>query len=68
MQGVVWNVGRTGKVTPLAKVEPVDIAGVTVSNCTLNNIEDIERKNLKFALGDPDLHSAFQRRDSGNSR
>lgn len=49
--GVTWNVGRTGKVTPLARVEPVDIGGVTVQNCTLNNIEDIERKNLKYGLG-----------------
>lgn len=49
--GVIWNVGRTGKVTPVAQVEPVDIAGVTVSNCTLNNMDDIERKNLKNALG-----------------
>lgn len=49
--GVTWNVGRTGKVTPVAKVEPVDIAGVTVQNCTLNNMDDIERKNLRFALG-----------------
>ncbi|WNQ14129.1 NAD-dependent DNA ligase LigA [Paenibacillus aurantius] len=48
---VVWNVGRTGKLTPLARVEPVELAGVTVQNCTLNNIGDIERKNLKFALG-----------------
>ncbi|WP_426450579.1 NAD-dependent DNA ligase LigA [Paenibacillus sp. S-38] len=49
--GVTWNVGRTGKVTPLARVEPVDLAGVTVQNCTLNNMDDIERKNLKHALG-----------------
>lgn len=48
---VVWNVGRTGKVTPLARVEPVELAGVTVQNCTLNNVGDIERKNLKYALG-----------------
>ncbi|MFM9280021.1 NAD-dependent DNA ligase LigA [Paenibacillus jiagnxiensis] len=51
LNAVVWNVGRTGKVTPLAKVEPVELAGVTVQNCTLNNAGDIERKNLKFALG-----------------
>ncbi|GAB6927477.1 NAD-dependent DNA ligase LigA [Paenibacillus sp. JCM 10914] len=51
LQSVTWNVGRTGKITPLARVEPVDLAGVTVQNCTLNNIGDIERKNLKFALG-----------------
>lgn len=48
---VSWEVGRTGKLTPVAKVEAVDLAGVTVQNCTLNNIGDIERKNLKHALG-----------------
>ncbi|MEK6993815.1 NAD-dependent DNA ligase LigA [Paenibacillus sp. FSL K6-1566] len=51
LQSVSWNVGRTGKITPLARVEPVELAGVTVQYCTLNNIGDIERKNLKFALG-----------------
>lgn len=51
LESVSWNVGRTGKVTPIAKVEPVELAGVTVQNCTLNNTGDIERKNLKFALG-----------------
>jgi DNA ligase (NAD+) len=49
--GVSWEVGRTGKITPAAKLEPVDIGGVTVQNATLNNIGDIERKNLKFAIG-----------------
>lgn len=48
---VSWEVGRTGKITPVAKVEPVELAGVTVQNCTLNNMGDIERKNLKHALG-----------------
>ncbi|NHN33938.1 NAD-dependent DNA ligase LigA [Paenibacillus agricola] len=48
---VSWEVGRTGKITPVAKVEPVNIAGVTVQNCTLNNYGDIERKGLKHALG-----------------
>ncbi|WP_334072082.1 MULTISPECIES: NAD-dependent DNA ligase LigA [Paenibacillus] len=51
LESVTWNVGRTGKITPLARVEPVELAGVTVQNCTLNNVGDIERKNLKFALG-----------------
>lgn len=51
LQSVSWEVGRTGKITPLARVEPVELAGVTVQNCTLNNIGDIERKNLKHALG-----------------
>lgn len=48
---VSWEVGRTGKITPLARLEPVDISGVTVQNCTLNNIGDIERKGLKYAIG-----------------
>ncbi|GKS14829.1 DNA ligase 2 [Paenibacillus chitinolyticus] len=51
LESVSWEVGRTGKITPVARVEPVDLAGVTVQNCTLNNIGDIERKNLKHALG-----------------
>ncbi|WP_248929497.1 NAD-dependent DNA ligase LigA [Paenibacillus hamazuiensis] len=51
LEAVNWNVGRTGKITPAAVVEPVELAGVTVRNCTLNNVDDIERKNLKHALG-----------------
>lgn len=45
---VDWNVGRTGKVTPIAKLDPVDIDGVTVSRATLNNYDDIERKQVKL--------------------
>ena len=51
LKSVSWEVGRTGKITPLAHVEPVELAGVTVQNCTLNNVGDIERKNLMHALG-----------------
>jgi len=51
LESVTWEVGRTGKLTPVARVEAVELAGVTVQNCTLNNLGDIERKNLKFALG-----------------
>jgi len=51
LESVSWEVGRTGKITPVARVEAVELAGVTVQNCTLNNIGDIERKNLKQALG-----------------
>ncbi len=47
LRDVVWQVGRTGKLTPAAMLEPVDIAGVTVSKATLNNIGDIRRKGLK---------------------
>lgn len=48
LEGVVWNVGRTGKITPTALLEPVEIGGVTVKRATLNNIEDIRRKNVKI--------------------
>jgi DNA ligase (NAD+) len=51
LESVSWEVGRTGKITPLAKVAPVELAGVTVQNCTLNNVGDIRRKNLMHALG-----------------
>lgn len=43
---VEWNVGRTGKITPTAILEPVDIGGVTVKRATLNNWEDIQRKQV----------------------
>lgn len=45
---VVWDVGRTGRVTPTALLDPVDIAGVTVKRATLNNMEDIRRKGAKI--------------------
>jgi len=45
---VVWNVGRTSKVTPTAILEPVEIGGVTVRRATLNNYDDIERKGVKI--------------------
>lgn len=48
VKDVEWNIGRTGKVTPTAILEPVDIDGVTVSRATLNNYDDIERKNVKL--------------------
>lgn len=45
---VVWNVGRSAKVTPTALLEPVDIGGVTVKRATLNNYDDIERKGVRL--------------------
>jgi DNA ligase (NAD+) len=44
---VVWDVGRTGKITPTALLEPVDIGGVTVQRATLNNWGDIQRKGVE---------------------
>jgi len=43
---VTWELGRTGKLTPLAHLTPTDIAGVTVQRATLNNEADIKRKNV----------------------
>ena len=45
---VVWNVGRTGKVTPSAVLDPVDFSGATVSRATLNNYDDIKRKKVRL--------------------
>lgn len=45
---VNWNVGRTGKITPTAILEPVDIGGVTVGRATLNNYDDILRKKVSI--------------------
>jgi len=46
IESVTWEVGRTGKLTPVAHVAPVDLCGVTVSNATLNNWDDICRKKV----------------------
>ncbi len=48
LESVEWNVGRTGKVTPIAHISPIELAGATVSRATLNNYEDILRKKLKL--------------------
>ncbi|MDD7363108.1 MAG: NAD-dependent DNA ligase LigA [Peptoniphilus sp.] len=48
LREVVWNVGRTGKVTPTAVFDPVDIDGVTIARATLNNYDDIERKRVRI--------------------
>lgn len=48
LKDVEWNVGRTGKVTPIAIIDPIELAGATVSRATLNNYEDILRKNVKI--------------------
>jgi len=43
---IVWQVGRSGKLTPVANLEPVELAGATVSRATLNNLDDIARKGV----------------------
>ncbi len=47
LNDVSWQVGRTGKLTPLGIVEPVELCGATVRKATLNNYGDILRKGVK---------------------
>ncbi|MBE5803695.1 MAG: NAD-dependent DNA ligase LigA [Clostridiales bacterium] len=51
LEEVTWELGRTGKLTPLAHLAPVDFYGVTVRKATLNNWGDIQRKRV--AIGAP---------------
>lgn len=48
LKQVEWGVGRTGKVTPIAIVEPVTLAGATVTRATLNNYQEILKKKIKL--------------------
>ena len=47
VEAVRWQVGRTGKLTPLALITPVELAGATVRRATLNNFGDLTRKDVK---------------------
>ena len=68
LQGIEWNVGRTGVIAPRGVLEPVEVGGTTITYATLHNPDDILRKDLRlgdrvYVLRAGEVISARRRRD-----
>ena len=48
LKGVTWQVGRTGKLTPVAELQEVELSGIKVKRASLHNINEIERKDIRI--------------------
>ena len=48
VRNIIWQVGRTGRITPIAEIDPIVLAGATVKRATLNNYGDIVKKQVKI--------------------